>query len=148
MTDDQPTTTREAILQELLAAIKANIPVARGFGPCSAEPSFDGDWEVADRDCAERVKKAAAALEQSMGCSSSAAALTGQNHCSAKEALVQELLAAIETNKPFATGTGRCPAVPCFDRHDREAERNRPGWEVVERDCAERVRKAAAALFT
>src|SRR5437588_7320311 len=147
MTDNQPTPPGEAILQELLAAIKANTSVARGYGRSSAEPSFTGGWEVADRDCAERVKKAAAALKQSMGGPSSTAALTGQKPRSAREALVQELLAAIEANKPFATGTGHCPDVPCFDCHDRAAERDRPGWELVEKDCAERVRKAAAALY-
>lgn len=139
MTDNQPSSTKQARLQELLAAIKANIPVAGGWGRCSTEPSFVGHWEVADRDCAERVKRAAAELKQSIAGSL-------QEHGSAREILVQELLAAIEANKPIATGSGRCPYVPCFDCHDSEAESNRPGWELVERDRADRIRKAAAAI--
>ncbi|HEV3036280.1 MAG TPA: hypothetical protein VHA33_00575 [Candidatus Angelobacter sp.] len=136
MADSKPSGVQEATLEELLVAIKANIPVAGGSGPCPAEPSFAGDWEVADRDSAERVKKAAAEVRAQLL----------SEHRSPKEALVQELLAAVTANKPFATGTGRCPAVPCFDHHDRDAEANRPGWEVVEGECAERVRRAAAAL--
>ena len=65
---------------------------------------------------------------------------------SAGEVRVQELLAAIDANKPFATGTGRCPDVPCFDIHDSLAESSRPGWEIVYEDAAERIKKAAAAL--
>lgn len=132
----------ETVLQELLAAITANTSVARGFGRCSANPSFVGDWEVWDRDCVERVRTAAAALKELL--QGKRAELPAPY---AQEGL-QELLAAIEANRPFATGTGHCPAVPCFDRHDREAESARPGWEVVDKKCADRIRQAAAALVT
>ena len=139
MTDKAASTT-ETVLQELLAAISANIPVASGFGPCSANPSFDGDWEVWDRDCVERVRTAAAALKELLqGKPAELPARYAQKS-------LQELLAAIEANIPFAAGTGRCPAVPCFDRHDREAESARPGWEVADRKCADRIRQSAAAL--
>ncbi len=137
-------------MEELLAALEANIPVARG-SRWSAERSSHAAWLVMDGDCAERVRGAATALRQSasmdgttseaMGCPSSDA-----EHCSSREALVQELLAAIEANKPFATGTGHCPDVPCFDRFDYEVESSRPGWEQVDGDRAKRVEKAAAAL--
>jgi hypothetical protein len=96
-----------------------------------------------DRDCAERVKKAAAALRQSTSRDSAISEAGGRP---SSEALVQELLAAIEANKPLATGTGPSPDVPIFDRHDSEAESRRPGWELVETDGAKRVEKAAAAL--
>jgi hypothetical protein len=134
MTDKAASTT-ETVLQELLAAINANTPVASGFGPCSANPSFVGDWEVWDRDCVERVRTAAAALKELL-----------QGKPTEPQEGLQELLAAIDANIPFAAGTGHCPAVPCFDRHDREAERARPGWEVVDRKCADRIRRSAAAL--
>jgi hypothetical protein len=96
-----------------------------------------------DRGCAERVKNAAAALRQS---TSKDSAVSGAEGRLSSEALVQELLAAIEANKPIATGTGHCPDVPIFDRHDSEAESQRPGWELVDQDGATRVEKAAAAL--
>jgi hypothetical protein len=142
MSTNQRSSAREALLQELLAAIKADIPVARGWGGC-AEPSFRGSWLVMDKDCAERVKKAAAALRQS---TSRDSAISGAGGRPASEALLQELLAAIEANKPLATGTGPSPDVPIFDRHDSEAESRRPGWELVDADGAKRVKKAAAAL--
>lgn len=151
MKQNEPPSAREALVQELLVAIEADMDVACGYGTSTAEPSFYGHWLVMDRDSAERVRKAAAALRQSatkestafgaMDCPSS-----HEEHWSSREALVQELLAAIEANKPFATGTGHCPDVPCFDRHDREAESSRPGWELVDGNSAERVKKAAAAL--
>jgi hypothetical protein len=72
--------------------------------------------------------------------------MSGAGGPSSPEELVQELLAAIEANKPLATGTGRCPDVPCFDGHDSEAESDRPGWELVDEDGARRVKEAAAAL--
>lgn len=143
MSRNQTFPAREALLQELLAAIKANIPVAGGWGGCKAEPSFRGSWLVMDRDCAERVKKAAATLRQS---TSRDSAISGAGGRPSSEALVQELLAAIEANKPLAAGTGRCRDVPCFDGHDSEAESRRPGWELVNEDGAKRVKEAAAAL--
>ena len=139
MTDKAALTT-ETVLRELLAAIHANTSIARGFGRCSANPSFYGDWEVWDRDCVERVRTAAAALKDLL---QSKRAVASASY--AQEAL-QELLAAIEANRPLATGAGHCPEVPCFDRHDREAESARPGWEVIDKKCAERIRQAAAAL--
>src|SRR6266853_6818862 len=137
MSRNQTSSAREALLQELLAAIKANVPVAGGGG------TFRRSWLVMERDCAERVKKAAAALGQS---TSKDSAVSGAEGRLSSEALVQELLAAIEANKPTATGTGHCPDVPIFDRHDSEAESQRPGWELVDQEGAKRVEKAAAAL--
>ena len=139
MTQNKPLSTKEALVQELLAAIEADTPVARGYGRSSADPSFYGHWLVMDRDCAERVRKAATALRQS-------AAKDSPTLGSSRKALVQELLAAIEANKVFATGAGHCPDVPIFDHHDSEAESNRPGWELVDADSTNRVKKAAAAL--
>ena len=147
MTDKQKSSAQQALVQELLAAIEANHPVARGYGRSRAEPSFQGGWLVMDRDCAERVKKAAAALRESVKKDNrKMPAGMGRPSASRKEALVQELLNAIEANKPLATGTGRCDDVPCFDHHDREAEYSRPGWELVEMDAAKRVEKVAAAV--
>ena len=140
MIQNEPLSAREALVQELLAAIEADIPVAGGYGRSSAKRSPDWHWLVMDRDCAERVRKAATAL-RAMDCPS-----PHEQHCSSREALVQELLAAIEANKVFATGTGHCPDVPIFDHHDSEAESNRPGWELVDGDAAKRVKKAASAL--
>ena len=97
-----------------------------------------------DKDCAERVKKAAAAVRHS---TSRDSAISGAGGRPSSEARLQELLAAIEANKPLATGTGHCPDVPIFDRHDSEAESRRPGWELVDGDGAKRVDKAAAALI-
>jgi hypothetical protein len=139
----KPAPTTETALQELLSAIEANIPVAGGSGPCSAEPSFDAEWEVWDKDCTERVRTAAAALKEALRGGPSR--LSEQLNRYPRESLLR-LLAAIEAARPFASGTGRCPAVPCFDRHDREAESARPGWEVVDRKCANRIRQAVAAL--
>ena len=136
MSRNQTSREKEALVRELLAAIKANIPVAGGG-------TLLAGWRVMDRDCAERVKKAAAALSQ---LTSRDSAMSGAGDRPSSEALVQELLAAIEASQPIATGTGHCPDVPCFDRHDREAERLRPGWEKVEEDRAKRVERAAAAL--
>ena len=142
MTDRHPSAAKEAILEELLTVVKVNIHVAGGWGSCPAAPSFYGHWLGMDRDCTERVKRAAAALKHSASQGDAVFAATG------KEALIQELLNAIEANTPIATGTGRCPAVPCFDHHDSEAESSRPGWEVVEQNSADRIKKAATALET
>lgn len=151
MKQNGPLSAREALVQELLAAIEADMDVARGYGTSTAEPNFYGHWLVMDRDCAERVRKAAAALRQAAAKESIAfgamdCPTSHEEHGSSRETLVQGLLAAIEANKPFATGTGHCPDVPCFDRHDREAESNRPGWELVDGNSAKRVRQAATAL--
>ncbi|HEY6972011.1 MAG TPA: hypothetical protein VJA94_22560 [Candidatus Angelobacter sp.] len=136
----------DALLQELLAAIKANVPVAGGYGRSRAEPSFYGGWRVMDRDCAERVRKAAAALRESVNKHNRETEGMGHASTFPKEALVQELLAAIEANKTIEAGSGLSPYVPTFDRHDREAEYQRPGWELVDEDSAKHVEKAAAAL--
>lgn len=153
MTQNEPISAREALVQELLAAIEADWPVARGHGRSRAEPSFYGYWLVMDGDCAERVRKAAAALRESAAKGSPAFAVMDcpspqeeQGSSSSREALVQELLAAIEANKTFATGTGHCPDVPIFDRHDSAAESSRPGWELVDGHSFKRVEQAAAAL--
>jgi hypothetical protein len=136
MADSKPSCVQEATLEELLAAVKANIPVAGGSGPCPAEPSFAGDWEVADRDCAERVRKAAAAVR-------------GQllpEHRSPKEALAQELLAAVEANNLLPLGLDvvlRCHALTTTTETLKQIAPVGKLWRV---ECAERVRKAAAAL--
>src|ERR1041384_5857759 len=64
MTSDQTSSARAEPLEKLLAAIEANVAVARGFGRSAADPSFSGSWVVMDSECAERVRKAAAALRQ------------------------------------------------------------------------------------
>src|SRR5215468_4485811 len=98
MSDTRPSAALDALLAELLAAIKDNIPVARGWGGCS-EASFRGSWLVMDKDCAERVKKAAAAVRHS---TSRDSAISGAGGRPSSEARLQELLAAIEANKPLA----------------------------------------------
>lgn len=125
-------------MRELLAAIEANTSIARGG------TSFTREWRVMDRDCAGRVREAAGALRESVSTDSAAFTATGRGSW---ESLVQELLAAIEANKPIEAGSGLSPYVPTFDRHDREAEYQRPGWELVDEDSAKRVEKAAAALI-
>ena len=137
MTQNQRPSAIDALVQELLAAIKANTSIARGG------TSFTREWRVMDRDCAGRVREAAAALRQSMSTDSAAFTAAGRGSW---EALVQELLAAIEANKAIETGSGLSPYVPTFDRHDREAEYQRPGWELVDEGSAKRVEKVAAAL--
>ena len=140
MTDQQKFSPQEALMQELLAAIKANTPVACGGS------SFTREWRVMDRDCAERVRKVATALRQSVNKDNRETEGMGHASTFPKEALVQELLDAIEANKTIEAGSGLSPYVPTFDRHDREAEYQRPGWELVDEASAKRVERAAEAL--
>jgi len=137
----------DALLPELLAAIKANIPVASYWRHDSDAPSLTRDWEVWDGDCAARIREAAASLKRiATRDMENFAASIDEKQSFPRVALWQELLAAIEDAKPIESGTGRCWAVPCFDHHDREAEDKRPSWEIVERKHADRVRNAAATL--
>jgi hypothetical protein len=139
MSDLRPGTALDELLLELLAAIKANGPVASGWRWDPDDRAHSRGWEVWDGDCAARVRNAAVALRR-------LAITDTQDLAPDKVVVLQELLAAMDEVKAVESGTGHCPRVPIFDHHDSEAESNRAGWETVEEKPAKHVRAAAAAL--
>ena len=139
MSDNRPPTALDELLLELLAAIKANGPVANGFKWNPDDREHNRGWEVWDGDCAARMRSAAAALKR-------LAATDTQNLAPDKVVVLQELLAAIDEAKPTESGTGHCPEVPIFDHHDSKAESERARWEMLDRKHGDHVRTAAAAL--
>lgn len=139
MSDIRPAMALDELLLELLAAIKANTPVASGWKWNPDDREHNRGWVVWDGDCAARMRNAAAALK-------GLAIIDTQNLAPNKIVVLQELLAAIDEAKAIESGTGHCPEVPIFDHHDSEAESNRARWEIVERKHADHVRAAAAAL--
>jgi hypothetical protein len=139
MSDIPPPMALDELLLELLAAIKANGPVASGWKWNPDDREHNRGWQVWDGDCAARMRNAAAALKP-------LATNDTQNLAADKVVVLQELLAAIDQAKAIESGTGHCPKVPIFDHHDSEAESNRARWEIVEEEHAKHVRAAAAVL--
>jgi hypothetical protein len=139
MSDIRPSRALDELLLELLAAIKANGPVASGWKWNPDDREHSRGWEVWDGDCAARMRNAAAVLKR-------LATTDTQDLSPDKVVVLQELLAAIDQAKVIESGTGHCPRVPIFDHHDSEAESKRARWETVEEKPAKHVRAAAAVL--
>jgi len=71
-----------------------------------------------------------------------------EQQLAAKEAELQKARRVIASVYAVASGVGACPAIPCFDAEDYEAEHGRKGWVVIDQthyDALKRLLEGNAA---